>query len=184
MPLPDKPDLQVNREHGHHYGRMSRLNDDYMTDPAAWRSIQHLIPRDKVVWDPFYGDGTSGKTFREMGFTVYHEDRNFWRYTVKNSVVVTNPPFSKIGSILARFRKEEQPFIMLMPDSRLHTKYFQAIFADDPDLIVVCPKKRIGFTQMLNGEPFKETSFYCYFYMWRIPLADDVAAKASRVVFA
>ena len=48
-------------------------HDDYMTPKYAWDNIRHLIPVDKVIWEPFYGDGKSGEYLRELGFEVIHE---------------------------------------------------------------------------------------------------------------
>ena len=36
-------------------------------DESAWESVAHLIPRDKVIYEAFYGDGTSGRHLRELG---------------------------------------------------------------------------------------------------------------------
>lgn len=35
-------------------------HDDYMTPKSAWESILQYIPKDKLIWEAFYGDGTSG----------------------------------------------------------------------------------------------------------------------------
>ena len=32
-----------------------KKHDDYMTPKYAWENIQHLIPKDKVIWEAFYG---------------------------------------------------------------------------------------------------------------------------------
>ena len=48
--------------------------DNYMTPKSAWEQIKHLIPNNKVIWEPFYGDGKSGEYLKELGFNVIHED--------------------------------------------------------------------------------------------------------------
>ena len=35
-------------------------HDDYMTPKYAWENIKNYIPKDKVIWEAFYGDGNSG----------------------------------------------------------------------------------------------------------------------------
>ena len=35
-------------------------HDDYMTPKHAWENINHLIPKNKIIWEAFYGDGNSG----------------------------------------------------------------------------------------------------------------------------
>lgn len=52
--------------------------DDYMTPQYAWEQIQHIIPKDKVIWECFYGDGTSGKYLEELGFNVIHQNIDFF----------------------------------------------------------------------------------------------------------
>ena len=52
-------------------------HDDFMTPNYAWDNIKHLIPTDKVIWESFYGDGTSGDYLRELGFDVIHEDIDY-----------------------------------------------------------------------------------------------------------
>ena len=34
-------------------------HDDYMTPKSAWENILQYIPKDKVIWECFYGDGQS-----------------------------------------------------------------------------------------------------------------------------
>jgi len=36
-------------------------HDDYMTPKTAWEAIQNFIPKDKIIWEAFYGDGQSGQ---------------------------------------------------------------------------------------------------------------------------
>ena len=47
--------------------------DDYMTPKSAWENIKDLIPKNKTIWEPFYGNGDSGKFLNELGFKVIHE---------------------------------------------------------------------------------------------------------------
>ena len=36
-------------------------HDDYMTPKTAWNNIKQYIPKNKVIWEAFYGDGKSGE---------------------------------------------------------------------------------------------------------------------------
>jgi len=46
-------------------------HDDYMTPKYAWENIQHFIPRDKVIWEAFYGgDGQSGKYLSDLQIII------------------------------------------------------------------------------------------------------------------
>lgn len=76
-------------------------HDDYMTPKSAWEAIKHLVPKDKVIWEPFYGDGRSGQILREIGFNVIHEDEDFFQNN-KGDIIVSNPPFTMVPRVLER----------------------------------------------------------------------------------
>ena len=97
-------------------------HDDYMTPKSAWENIQHLIPKDKVIWEPFYGDGTSGTHLRELGFEVIHEPIDFFENDL-GDIIVSNPPFSKSKEVMSRLKKLDKPFIMILPCSKINTYY-------------------------------------------------------------
>jgi hypothetical protein len=55
-----------------------KKNDDYMTPKYAWENIKDLIPKDKIIWEAFYGDGKSGDYLTELGFEVIHKEIDFF----------------------------------------------------------------------------------------------------------
>ncbi len=55
-----------------------KKHDDYMTPKYAWENIQYLIPKDKVIWEAFYGGGKSGEYLKELGFDVIHDEVDFF----------------------------------------------------------------------------------------------------------
>ena len=66
-------------------------HDDYMTPKSAWDNIKQYIPRDKVIWEAFYGNGESGRYLRELGFNTIHEEIDFFEND-KGEIVCSNPP--------------------------------------------------------------------------------------------
>ena len=52
--------------------------DDYMTPEIAWINIKNFIPADKIIWEPFYGDGKSGEYLEKLGFNVIHDKSDFF----------------------------------------------------------------------------------------------------------
>ena len=72
--------------------------DDYTTPKHVWEEIQHFIPR-QVIWEPFFGNGQSGKDLESLGFTVIHEPIDFFTHN-RGEIIVSNPPFSKLKPIL------------------------------------------------------------------------------------
>ena len=79
-------------------------HDDYMTPFSAWEDVSPYIPRHLILWEAFYGDGTSGHHLTELGFDVIHEDVDFFEHDL-GECVVTNPPFSELPRVLARLRE-------------------------------------------------------------------------------
>jgi len=66
-------------------------DDDFMTPKSAWEDISVYLPRNKVIWECFYGDGRSGKFLKELGFDVIHENIDFFENDM-GDVLVSNPP--------------------------------------------------------------------------------------------
>ena len=153
-------------------------HDDYMTPKNAWECIKHIIPKDKVIWEPFYGDGRSGRFLRELGFNVIHEDEDFFENN-KGDVIVSNPPFTLIPTILERLVNLGKPFILIMPAPKLCTQYMRKMFAKhDEKIQIIIPRKRIQFVKMVNGEVPEnyesKCNFDCFYYCWKIGLPRDI----------
>jgi len=150
--------------------------DDYMTPKSAWENIQHLIPKDKVIWEAFYGDGKSGEYLKELGFNVIHEPVDFFENNL-GDIIVSNPPFSKSKEVITRLKELDKPFIILMPIIKINTSYFRENFKDER-LQIIIPRKRIHFTKTINGEKVKDwknaTAFDCLYYCYKIELKKDI----------
>jgi len=153
-------------------------HDDYMTPKYAWENIKEYIPKDKVVWEAFYGDGASGKYLKELGFNVIHEPIDFFDNN-KGDIVVSNPPFSKSKEVLTRLKILNKPFIVLFPSSKINTQYVRNLFKDTEDkLQIIIPKKRIHYVKQIEGktpENWKEAcNFDCFYYCWKMNLPRDI----------
>jgi hypothetical protein len=149
-----------------------------MTPKYAWENIKEYIPKDKVVWEAFYGDGKSGEYLKELGFKVIHTDDDFFESN-KGDVVVSNPPFSAAKEILRRLKELDKPFILILPSSKINTQYVRALFKDTTDkLQIIIPRKRIQFIKKVNGETPKDNrnacNFDCFYYCWKMNLARDI----------
>lgn len=153
-------------------------HDDYMTPKSAWENIKDFIPKDKVIWEAFYGNGESGKYLKDLGFNTIHEEIDFFEND-KGEIVVSNPPFTKIPEILTRLAELKKPFILIMPSSKINTQYFRRTFAkqDDPIQIII-PRKRIQFLKMVDGkvDPKQKLmcNFDCFYYCWKLNLPRDI----------
>ena len=70
-------------------------HDDYMTPKYAWEWVKDFIPRDKQIWESFYGDGDSGNFLAELGFKVLHEPTDLSRTMMAMSLFLILPFPSK-----------------------------------------------------------------------------------------
>jgi len=150
-------------------------HDDYMTPKHAWEDIKHIIPKDKVIWEAFYGDGESGKYLTELGFNTIHEEVDFFENNL-GEIIVSNPPFSLSKEVLTRLKELGKPFIMILPSSKINTQYFRELFANKIQIII--PRKRIHFVKLVNGEKpegWKNScNFDCFYYCWKMGLKKDI----------
>jgi hypothetical protein len=151
-------------------------HDSYMTPKSAWENIQHLIPKDKIIWEAFYGDGTSGTYLKELGFNVIHEPINFFENDL-GDIIVSNPPFSLSKEIIQHLAKTDKPFILLFPVSKINTSYFRENFMNK-GLQIIIPRKRIHFNKLVDGEKVKERknacNFDCFYYCYKMGFEKDI----------
>ena len=148
-------------------------HDDYMTPKYAWENIKDYIPKDKTIWEAFYGDGTSADYLRELGFNVIHEDIDFFENNL-GDMIISNPPFSKAKEILKRLK--EIPFIIIMPSSKINTSYFREW--RNKKIQIIIPRKRIHFLKLIDGEGVKGWKnacyFDCFYYCYKMNLPNDI----------
>lgn len=151
--------------------------DDYMTPKYAWENIKEFIPKDKVIWEAFYGDGKSGDYLKELGFQVIHEPIDFFENDL-GDLVVSNPPFSKSKEVLQRLKQLDKPFILILPVSKVCTQYCRELFKNDPNLQLIIPKSRIHFEKHVNNkkpENWKNACYFdCFYYCYKMSLPASI----------
>tara|TARA_R110000737_G_scaffold94111_1_gene127732 strand:+ start:105 stop:605 length:501 start_codon:yes stop_codon:yes gene_type:complete len=151
-------------------------HDDYMSPDYAWDNIKHLIPKDKVIWEAFYGDGNSGTYLEKLGFNVIHKDIDFFENNL-GDIIVSNPPFSKSKDVMNRMRELDKPFIMILPCSKIGTSYIRENFKDTSKLQIIIPRKRIHFKKLVNGEIVEQKNqcnFDCFYYCYKMNFDNDI----------
>ncbi len=114
---------------------LDKDSDNYATDKKGWEIIQEYIPKDKLIWSPFYCDGKQKEYFEEMGYNIIHEDKDFFSYTPEYDILVDNPPFSKMKDICFKLKELDKPFILVAFSKVILMKWFQKLFKDH--LIVI-----------------------------------------------
>ena len=151
-------------------------HDCYMTPKYAWENIQHLIPKDKVIWEAFYGDGESGTYLTEMGFETIHEPVDFFDNDL-GDIIVSNPPFSKSKEVMGRLKELDKPFIVILPSSKICTSYIRENYKDS-ELQIIIPRKRIHFIKLINGvkpDNWKDACYFdCFYYCYKMGFDKDI----------
>jgi hypothetical protein len=151
-------------------------HDDYMTPKYAWENIQHLIAKDKVIWEAFYGDGESGKYLTELGFDVIHKPVDFFENDL-GDIIISNPPFSKSKEVMGRLKELDKPFIVILPASKICTQYIRENYKNS-ELQIIIPRKRIHFIKHVDGkqpENWKNAcNFDCFYYCYKMGFDKDI----------
>ena len=153
-------------------------HDDYMTPKTAWVNIDQYIPKDKIIWEPFYGDGKSGEYLREIGCKeVIHLQEDFFEND-KGECIMSNPPFSDTKRIMNRLKQLDKPFILILPSSKINTQYFRENFKNtDSQLQIIIPRKRIQFVKLVDGDEVdapNKCNFDCFYYCYKMNLSRDI----------
>ena len=146
-------------------------SDNYATDKNGWEIIKDYIPKDKVIWSPFYCDGKQKEYFEEMGFNIIHEDEDFFQND-KGDIIVDNPPFSKMKDICIRLKELNKPFILVAFSKVILLKWFQRLFKDHLQIII--PFKRPTFTHLTNPKEGYTPPFGVQYYCWKMNLKKDL----------
>ena len=153
------------------------VHDDYMTPAYAWENIVEFLPKDKICYEPFYGDGKSGEILRGLGLQVIHENTDFYTNTYDYGYICTNPPFSQTKEVFTKLKELGKPFIVISPCDKIRTKYFTELFANEIQLIIPSYKKRINFRKMVDGKPVEHRDkcpFGCFYYCFGMNLPNDL----------
>ena len=146
-------------------------DDSYMTPKEVWESISHLIPKDKIIWECFYGDGKSGEYLTELGFNVEHHDIDFFEDPSFNyDIIISNPPYSCKPKVFKRLAEINKPFMMLVPVSTMTKKFLKTHFQDKIQIVI--PKTRIHFVK--NSVQTKSSWFDTLFISYRMNLDKDI----------
>ena len=156
------------------YNNGQPKHNDYMTPKIAWENIKEYIPKNKVIWEAFYGDGKSGEYLEELGFDVIHKDIDFYENNL-GDIIISNPPFSDAKKVLQRLKVIDKPFILILPVSKITTQYFKEW---EDKIQILIPSSRIHFTKYINGkipEGWKNCcNFDCFYYCYKMNLSKDI----------
>jgi hypothetical protein len=147
-------------------------SDNYMTNKEEWFKIKKYIPTDKKIWCPFFCDGSQKQYFKEMGFDIIHEDKDFFNYLPNYDIIIDNPPFSIKKQIFLKLKELDKPFIIICPSVMLSYKYFQEYFKDHIQIII--PTSRSKFTHLTNPKKNYTPPYASFYFCYKMNLEKDL----------
>jgi len=147
-------------------------SDNYSTDKQGWEIIKDFIPQNKIIWSPFYCDGNQKIIFKELGFDIIHQDKDFFSYIPNYDIIIDNPPFSKLKEICVRLKELDKPFIIIGFSKIILLKWFQKLFKDHLQIII--PFKRPTFTHLTNPKKGYTPPFGVQYYCYKMNLKKDL----------
>jgi hypothetical protein len=148
-------------------------SDNYITNKYEWERIKDYIPTDKIIWSPFYCDGKQKEYFKELGYDIIHENKDFFSYTPEYDIIIDNPPFSKKNEILNKLNDLNKPFIIICPSMMLSYKYFQTNFKDK-NIQLIIPYKRMNFKHLNSNKKNYSPPFASFYYCYKMNLPKDI----------
>jgi type I restriction-modification system DNA methylase subunit len=147
-------------------------SDNYSTDKQGWINIQEFLSKDQKIWSPFWSNGKQKDIFKDMGYDIIHEDRDFFSYTPDYDIIVANPPFSKWKEICQRLKDLDKPFIIIAFPKVILTKRFTNLFQDHLQIII--PKRRPTFTHLTNPKPGYTPPYGTWYMCYKMGLKKDL----------
>jgi len=153
-------------------------DDQYYTSKAAWEQINHLIPKDKVIWEACLLNSLESNSKRyltELGNRVVG-DTSWDCFEVQPDfdLIVTNIPFDLQFKqpILKQFVEWNKPFIVILNSMNLFANWFIDIFKSNREhLQIITPKGKVLFEK--DGKVLKAPSFYCVYVCYKMNLENN-----------
>ena len=135
--------------------RMDKLagsgNDEFYTPYYAIKPILKYIEPNSTVWCPFdTEDSLYVKAFINEGhsviFTHINNGENFFEIDVPDcDYIISNPPYSLKGEVLARLFEIGKPFAMLLGVVGLFESQFRFELFRDNDFEVMYMNRRVDY---------------------------------------
>lgn len=162
------------------------VHDDYYTTEETWRLIEHIIPKNKVIWEACMLNAVNSKSPQILenvtgNRIVFSTDLDILSGEIgeEYDMIVTNIPFETEikKKILAKLVEIDKPFILIMNSCNMFSKYMRTIFKENiKHLQIITPSTKIHYSKLLeNGEMEykKNTSFYSVFVAYKMNLTTE-----------
>ena len=160
------------------------VHNDYYTPKSAWENVQHLIGKDKTIYEAFMFNSKSKSPdyFNELGYKViYDREVDFLddeKRLTGYDIIVSNPPFeTKLKQdILRKLVEIDKPFLIIMNSMNTFSKYMRSIFKGHMgDLQLITPDGKIQFDKLEDGviKKTNNCSFYCVYVCYKMNLDSE-----------
>ena len=153
-------------------------NDEYYTKKETWSDILRFLPRDKLYLDPFYGDGGNINNLNELGINAVGGNIDCFQALrlLDYDIILTNSPFSKpiLTEFLYNLSALDNPFIIILPITKIFSKYFKTSFRQYKDIQIIIPSKRMSFIDPTNSNKRSNPSFVCCYVCYKMDLPSDI----------
>lgn len=152
-------------------------NDIYYTPKIIFENILHYLPRDKIYLDCFYGNGSNIQNLNELGLNCIGADIDYFDALddLDYDIILTNPAFSKniLTEFLYNLSALNKPFIIILPITKIFSKYFRSAFPQYKEIQIIIPQKRMSFI-IPNSSNKSNPSFVCCYIAYRMNLPQDI----------
>jgi hypothetical protein len=156
------------------------VHNDYYTPKSAWERINHLIPKDKVIWEACMLNSNLSKSPEYLtelkNKVIYNTEWDIFKLTAKCDMIITNPPFETDlkKKVLKRLVELDKPFIIIMNSMNTFANYFTEIL--NPEFIqIITPRSKINFDKLVDNKivKTKNCSFYCVYVAYKMNLKNE-----------
>jgi len=145
---------------------MTFQSDDGWNTPAyAWKAIAHLIPKDKVIWEPFLLNNissTSVEDLKDLGFQVIGDHTVDFFNADFGDVIVSNPPYSIKKKIFERLALLDKPFILILPIATISKQFVRFLKRDLIQLIITPKRMHFVKENIESSRAWFDTCYFCY----------------------
>jgi len=150
--------------------------NDYITPPKVWDMVIPYLPQDKIIWMPFYCEGSCGEYLTKKGFRVHHSPNEDFYEHDHGDICCDNPPYSfqHKQDIIIRLKKLNKPFMLIIPTTSIQTKYFQKLHDEHTQLLIPSCKYNFIKKSEQSLEQTKNCPFYTLWICWRMNFSKDI----------
>ena len=125
---------------------MNGHSDEMQTPKEAIHCLLPYLKKEWIIWECAWGKGSLAKHFRNKGFEVIGDNRDFIKDKpmLTHQIIITNPPYSKKEEFLQRCYELGKPFALLLPLTALEGKKRGELYRKYGIQLII-PNKRINF---------------------------------------